>query len=245
MGRELHVAFRTLGKESDMKAFVRIAGCVAALWGCAVWAQEDYRPSAERAPGNLEPVQVDEPKKSSKRADTGLYAQLGGGAEGYTGQLAPRLDAGFTYGGAIGYRPLGFLGVELGYNGSVNNVDIDGNGRAGSLGEGADVVRNGGQALVIGNFTDTQLQPYAVTGIGIDDYNIRHDAVGREFGFNDDTSGYVPAGLGLRYQFGKLITADARVSYNFLFDQDFAPTSATPNALDGRYMGMLQIGGTY
>lgn len=230
-----------------MKAFVRIAGCVAALWGCAVGAQEDYRPSAERAPGNLEPVQVEKSKKksSSKHAETGLYAQLGGGAEGYTGQLAPRLDAGFTYGAAVGYRPMDYLAVELGYNGSLNNVDVDGNGRAGGLGSGPDVARNGGQALIIGNFNDARLQPYAVTGLGIDDYNIRHDAVGREFGFRDDTSGYVPAGLGLRYQIGKLITADARVSYNFLFDQDFAPTSATPNALDGRYMGMLQLGGTY
>ncbi|MCP3062727.1 hypothetical protein LXT21_28475 [Myxococcus sp. K38C18041901] len=230
-----------------MRTFVRIAGCVGALWGCAVAAQEDFRPSAERAQGYVEPEREDSPRrhKSSRHADTGLYAQLGGGAEGYTGQLAPRMEAGFAYGAAVGYRPIPFMAVELGFNGSLNDVDIDGNGRGGSLGSGPDVVRSGGQALVVGNFTATRLQPYAVTGLGVDDYNIRHDAQGRIYGFEDDTSGYVPAGLGLRYQVNKLITADARVSYNFLFDQGFAPTSATPNALDGRYMGTLQVGGTY
>jgi len=226
-----------------MKAFVRIAGCVATLWGGAALAQDDYRPSAQRATRqDIEPLTVSH-SREEKRADLGLYAQLGGGVEGYTGQLNANTGAGFAYGAAVGYRPMPYLAVELGYQGSINSLDVP--GRSVNLDHGVDLVRNGGQALVIGNFTDSRLQPYGVTGIGVDDYNIRHDSVGERFGYRDDTSGYVPAGLGLRYQLGKLVTADARVSYNFLFDQDFAPTAATPDWMDGRYLATLQLGGTY
>ncbi|MCP3102629.1 hypothetical protein LZ198_27515 [Myxococcus sp. K15C18031901] len=226
-----------------MKAFVRIAGCVATVWGCAAVAEEDYRPSAQRATReDIEPLQVQSTKERDQ-ADLGLYAQLGGGVEGYTGQLNPETGAGFAYGAAVGYRPMPYLAVELGYQGSINTLDVP--GRSVNIDRGVDLVRNGGQALVLGNFTDARLQPYAVTGIGVDDYNVRHNSVGERFGYHDDTAGYVPAGLGLRYQVGKLVTADARVSYNFLFDQDFAPTAAKPDWMDGRYIATLQVGGTY
>jgi hypothetical protein len=77
-------------------------------------------------------------------------------------------------------------------------------------------------------------------GIGIQNHNVR--GAGPVFGFVDDTSGYVPAGVGLRYNMGKLLTADARVDYNIPFEQEFAPDNGIG---DGRYQALLQIGGTY
>lgn len=99
--------------------------------------------------------------------------------------------------------------------------------------------------LVLGVAPTGRLQPFALTGIGFDRYTVRHEATQGTAHFRDDTAGYIPVGVGLRFQLTPRLIADARVSYDFLFDQDFASTRATPNALDGRYMGVLQIGGTY
>ncbi|WP_211193997.1 hypothetical protein [Pyxidicoccus fallax] len=216
-----------------MKRYVLGGACVVALWGSATWAQGDNPQSME-----LETVEFD---TRENQADTGVYALIGGGAEGHTGQLAPAVNPGFSYGATVGVKPNPFLGLEVGYTGGVSDLDPGDGGISG----GADLVRNGGQAVIVGHFTDTKMQPYVMTGIGIDNYNIRSDRLGDPLGYDDDTSGFVPAGLGLRYQVGSLITADARVNYNFLFGQDFAPSTLDPGAGDGRYNVTLSLGGTY
>ncbi|WP_223758808.1 hypothetical protein [Myxococcus sp. RHSTA-1-4] len=219
-----------------MKRYVLGGACAVALGGGAAWAQEDYLPPAEQS-ADVETVEFD----TENRADKGVYALIGGGAEGYTGQLAPAVNPGLSYGATVGLRPWAYFGFELGYTGGVNDVDPGDGGISG----GADIVRNGGQAVVVGSFTDTKLQPYALTGVGIDNYNIQNDNLGELLGYDDDTSAFVPAGLGLRYQMGDLITADARVSYNFLLGQDFAPSTLEPGGGDGRYNVLLSLGGTY
>ena len=208
-----------------MKSVIRWGLCVAALWGGATLAEEDWtEPTVHRA--------------EKKGADTGPYILLGGGTEGYTGQLAPELNPGFAYGATVGFKPTRGLGVELGYSGGLSDIDIFGPGGAA---DGADIIRNGGQAAVTLGLTPTRLQPYLLGGIGIEYHNVR--GLAPLAGFTDDTSGYVPAGVGLRYNMGKLLTADARVSYNMPFDQDFAPVDS--NIGTGRYQALLQFGGTY
>lgn len=209
-----------------MKAFVRAGCCAVALWAGAALAQD---------------VTVDT-RPRENRADTGLYALVGGGAEGYTGQLAPAVNPGFSYGATVGYRPLPFVGLEVGYNGGLSDIDPGGDG---GVADGPDVVRNAGQLNIVGNLMDTKLQPYVLTGLGVDSFNVRDDVAGGALGFNDDTSGFVPAGVGVRYQLGDLITADARANYNFLFGQDFAPTTRDPALGDGRLSVVLSLGGTY
>jgi len=103
-------------------------------------------------------------------------------------------------------------------------------------------VRNGGQAAVTIGLTPTKLQPYVLAGIGIERFDLQDDG-GTAFGFRDDVAGYVPAGVGLRYNMGKLLTADARVDYNIPFEQEFAPVDN--NIGNGRYQALLQLGGTY
>lgn len=220
-----------------MRILIRMGACAAALWGGAALAQSDA-PTVATVERDTITFEDD-----SRKADTGVYALIGGGAEGYTGKLAPQVQTGFSYGVNVGYRPLTMLGVEVGYSGGITDVDTRGL-TDGGISDGPDIVRNGGQAAVVADLTDTKLQPYVLGGVGIEHFNIRNDNRGGALGFEDDTSAYIPAGVGLRYQMGKTLTADARVNYNFLLDQDFAPTTGT-NAGDGRYQGMLSLGGTY
>lgn len=186
--------------------------------------------------GDVEELETEE-VTILRRGDTGVrtgpYVLLGGGADGYTGGLSNDVKVGPTWGataGVTGKR----LGFELGYSGSANNIDAG----SGGVGSGADIVRNGGQAAVKVNLTETALHPYVMGGIGMERYTIRN---GEALGFSDDTSGYVPAGAGLRWNLGNTITADARVSYNFLFADEFSPDNAGGN----RLQGMLTLGGTY
>jgi len=218
-----------------MKSVLRIGLFVAALWGGAALAGDDWKNPSYGGSG------IDDDSKSMVRADkggadTGLYVLLGGGTEGYTGSNAGDLRPGFAYGATVGIKPSKLLGLELGYNGAFNDVDIGPGGAA----DGGDIMRQGGQAAVTVGLTKTKLQPYVMGGVGIQNYDVRGGS--SVFGFSDDTSGYVPAGVGLRYNLGKLLTADARVNYNIPFAQEFAPDNGLD---DGRYQGLLQLGGTY
>lgn len=219
-----------------MKSVIRLGLCVAALWGGAALAGDEWKDPAYGGSG------VDDDKSfmraEERGADKGLYVLLGGGAEGYTGDLASDVNAGFAYGATVGFKPTRGLGLELAYSGGLSDIDTFGPGGAS---DGADIIRNGAQAAVTVGITPTKLQPYLLGGIGIENHNVR--GIAPVAGFEDDTSGYVPAGVGLRYNIGSLLTADARVSYNIPFAQDFAPVD---NDLgNGRYQALLQLGGTY
>ncbi|WP_375768807.1 outer membrane beta-barrel protein [Archangium gephyra] len=219
-----------------MKSVIRLGLCVAALWGGAALAGDEWKEPGYGGSGIHH-------EKSTMRAeergsDTGLYVLLGGGTEGYTGELAPDINAGFAYGATVGFKPTRGLGLELAYSGGLSDIDTFGPGGAAN---GADIIRNGGQAAVTVGLVPTKLQPYLMGGIGIENHNVR--GLAPLAGFEDDTSGYVPAGVGLRYNIGSLLTADARVSYNIPFAQNFAPVDN--DIWNGRYQALLQLGGTY
>lgn len=191
----------------------------------------------EQKAGDLEEIETEEVTvvKSEEKGglNRGPYVLLGAGVDGFTGGLHEDVNAGVAWGanaGVSGSR----LGFELGYSGSANQVD----GTLGDVGSGADIVRNSGQAAVTLNLTTTALHPYVLGGIGIERYTVRN---GQALGFENDTSGYVPAAAGLRWNIGKVLTADARVTYNFMFDDEFAPGDVGGN----RLQGMLTLGGTY
>jgi hypothetical protein len=185
----------------------------------------------------------DEKNKESKSDMRGLTWMLGGGVEGYTGALAPAVNPGPAWGVTVALKPSKVLGLELGYNGAVNEID---NGSSTGSAPGADIVRNGGQAAATVGLTASPVQPYLLGGVGINRYNVR----GTGGGFRSDTSGNVPLGGGLRTHIGNF-TADLRANYNVLFDNQFASADTTDVAgadvttNGGRYNGMLQIGGTF
>jgi hypothetical protein len=93
------------------------------------------------------------------------------------------------------------------------------------------------------------VQPYLLGGIGLSRYNVRDDSSVR---FQDDTVGNVPVGAGLRTHVGNF-TADARLGYNFLFDQEFARNTPVSDvggddvqfSKSGRYNATLNFGTTF
>ncbi|AKJ07953.1 hypothetical protein ATI61_107395 [Archangium gephyra] len=178
---------------------------------------------------------VKEKDEGQEKGDMrGLSVLVGAGVEGYTGGLAPEINPGATVGVMAGLRPSKVFGLELGYSGAVNNLDADVGG------SGPDIVRNGAVANVTLGLTAAPIQPYVLGGFGMNWYNIRN---GEALGFSDDTSSRVPVGVGLRTHIGDF-TADARVNYNILLNEDFAP-GVDDRFSTGSYQGTLNLGGTF
>jgi hypothetical protein len=180
----------------------------------------------------------------AERADSrGMSVMVGGGVEGYTRSLAPQIQLGATYGVAVGLRASRRVGLELGYSGAAHELDT---GEPGGVTSGVDLLRNGAHAAATVGLTTTRVQPYVMGGLGFSSYNVR----GGMPGFGDDTVGNIPLGAGVRTNFGN-ITADARLNYNVLFDQQFAAGAPVPNlgepvdltlSRGGRYSGTLNVG---
>lgn len=206
-----------------MKQGIALGFCLVGLTGGVARAQD---PPA------------DAPTRVGRVDWKGPYFLLGLGVEGYTGKLAPNINPGPSYGVVVGYRANDYLGLELGYSGGVSGLSVA--DHSSFLGT-PDIVRNGGQAAVTVGFTPMRLQPYVLGGIGFERYSVRE---GNFFRFFDDTAGYAPVGAGVRYKFNPNLTAEIRGTYSFLFGQDFAPTQNL-GAGDGRYSGLLMIGGSY
>jgi hypothetical protein len=235
-----------------------LAGAMAvALWGGVALADDDMDTArtddtAVRVEGDrtvieqpayttLEPVKENKESSADMRGMTFL---LGGGVEGYSGALASELNPGPAWGVTAAIKPSKVLGLELGYNGAAN--EIDGGGANGAT-DGADIVRNGGQVAATIGLGAAPVQPYILGGVGVSRYNVRAEGTG----FRDATDGHIPLGGGLRTHIGDF-TADARVGYNVLFNNDFAATGVSDRdvaGLDtinaGRYQGMLNLGATF
>jgi hypothetical protein len=172
--------------------------------------------------------------KESKANMRGLTVLLGAGVEGYTGGLAPEINPGAAVGVTAAIKPSKTFGLELGYSGAVNNLDADVGGT------GPDIVRNGAVANLTFGLAATPVQPYVLGGFGMNWYNIRN---GEALGFTDDTSSRIPVGVGLRTHIGDF-TADARVNYNVLLNEGFAPVD-NDRLTTGSYQGTLNLGGTF
>jgi len=207
-------------------------------------APPDYQTNVTTTTSSNEPVVMT--KKEHRHAvgqPSSAYnlpgiVTVGGGIEGQTGDLSAQLRPGPTWGAALAVQPLTFMGVEAAYSGATSNLDnrISG-GNNNGLANGADVVRNGGQAAVTILAPTPVIQPYALGGVGIDRYNFRGDSPV----FKDDTAGRVPLGGGLKANLGHFV-ADARGTYNVLFDDNFSNTS--PNR-GGTYDIALNLGARF
>jgi hypothetical protein len=205
------------------------------------------QPTTQTQPAYVAPVVVktdDDDVKAEEEANKndmrGLTVLLGGGVEGYTGDLAPAVEPGAAYGVTAAIKPTRVLGIEFGYSGAVNNLRDD-------AGDGADLVRNGGQAALTLGLSSTAVQPYVLGGIGLNHYDVR--GASNAQGFRDDTSAYIPLGLGLRTHIGDF-TADARGTWSALVNEDFS-TAGEQDVIGldvsgtGRFGGMIQIGATF
>ncbi|AKQ66386.1 Glutamate synthase [NADPH] large chain [Myxococcus hansupus] len=178
----------------------------------------------------------------------GLTVTVGGGVEGYSGGLAPRIDPGAAYGATAALKPSRVFGIEVGYTGAINKIDRR---DVRELARNPDIVRNGGQAVATIGLTASPIQPYILGGLGINRYNVRRGA--EALGYRDDTAGAVPLGAGLRFYSGAF-TADLRANYNLLFDQELVPSlrpaenqpiSDVTFAGGSSYNATLNIGATF
>jgi hypothetical protein len=205
------------------------------------------RPSAERpayANSTPDPEDVRYKYDRDENAISGITFLAGGGVEGYTGSLAPRIGPGASWGVTVGLRPLKVLGLELGYTGAANDLR---NSNLYPGGKGPDIVRHGGQAvLTLG--LPTAVQPYILGGVGLSHYSVRSGI--QAAGFHDDTSGLIPLGAGVRAHIFHF-TVDARFVYNVLFSQGFTDR-ANPQSIvgiksidAGSWRTLLQIGSTF
>jgi len=173
-------------------------------------------------------------EKPKKDADMrGLTVTVGGGVEGYTGGLAPEVRPGAAVGVTAAIKPSKVFGLELGYSGAANDLRDN-------AGSGPDIIRNGGQAALTFGLAATPVQPYVLGGVGLNRYNVRNGAAE---GFRDDTNANIPVGAGLRTHIGDF-TADARINYNFLLNNEFA-TGVDADTWTGRYTGTINLGGTF
>jgi hypothetical protein len=200
--------------------------------------------SAVEVPAEVDVTQVtveetDDREEKRKFTDN-LRITVGGGVEGYTGILNNRVNAGPTWAATIGTHPMRGFGAEIAYSGAVNEVNGGIATGPNHAVNGADIVRNGGHVAITLSAPTPYVQPYAVGGIGVDRYQVRG---GQQFGFDSDTAGRVPLGAGVQTRVGPF-TADARIQYNALFDQEFAEFT-TNEGQGGGYTGMLQVGGRF
>jgi hypothetical protein len=192
---------------------------------------------------SVQPVVVEDQEEKKAKSDArGVTVLLGGGVEGYTGDFAPQINPGPTWGVGVALKPVGALGLELGYSGATNNLT----GRG--LDDDADLVRNGGTAVATIGLAPARFQPYLLGGVGFDHYNVRN---AQNSEFKDDTLGNVPLGLGFRTHIGDF-TADLRGVYGLLFNQGFAPNEGNTSLGDigdetpsGRFQGQLSLGATF
>lgn len=187
----------------------------------------------------VEDTEFEETEFVTRPNNSGLTVLAGGGVEGYTGNFASAIDPGVGWSVVADIKPWRALGLELGYRGAANDIDSGVTGSPEGATNGADILRNGGHAAVI-VAVPTAVQPYALAGFGIDRYDYRGD--NPVLGLRDDTTTTMPVGLGLRTHTGGF-TADLRASYDVLLNDDFSNVDS--DLLDGRYAGMLQIGGTF
>lgn len=249
-----------------MRLFILGGAVAAAMWGQAAlaadWSTREPEKSEQEVRTNegtkqevniIMPEQrtTPEPKQEAAKATTpqkartardekltGPMIMLGGGVEGYSGELADQLRLGPGWGVTAALRPLKAMTLEAGYSGAVNEVNAH-TGVAGGVVSGADLVRNGGHlATTVG--LPTPIQPYVLAGIGFSRYDFRGI---QGVDFQDDTIGNIPLGGGVRYQMGNF-AADARFDYNVQFDQEFA-VNTTSSTSGGRYQGLLQLGAKF
>ena len=206
--------------------------------------------STEVGERNARYTQMDKPKNSNADENgnvmRGVTFLVGGGVEGYTGDLAPTVRPGVTWGVSAAIKPTKVLGLELGYSGAANNISAS--YAPSEVGvSGPDIVRNGASALATIGLSASAVQPYILGGIGYNHYTVR---AGQDVGFKDANNGDIPLGAGLRTHLGNF-TADLRGDYHFAFNQDFAPGVRESRFLGinkpgaGIYQAMLQVGSTF
>jgi hypothetical protein len=146
-----------------------------------------------------------------------LLLKFGGG--NYTGDLGNYTAIGPTYGVALNMQPLPYLGFEIGYDGSRNELQTL---RFPALRQ-ATFWRNGGSAMVKLCVPYEPLRPFVGAGFGLGFTSVTGSSNGGQF--VNDLFGELPMMAGLEVN-AEYFTAGVRVTYHVLLDEGFVQTSA-------------------
>ena len=202
-------------------------------------------------PSNTPPMNAPPPARTQEETERelrGVSVLVGGGVEGYTGSLAPRVQVGPAWNLLIGFHPSSVLGLELDYVGAINSVKFANFGLA--TPGGADIVRNGGHAAVTFAFGPWLVRPFILAGVGVNHYSVSDNAKG--VGFSDTTAGYIPVGGGLRGQVAnEKVTIDLRGTWSLPFRDNLFPGGTGQNTLGlstgnyGRWNATLNVGAMF
>lgn len=197
-----------------------------------------------------QPVNLANSPRYTRRDDPdhlrGVTVLVGAGVEGYTGALNSEVAPGPAIGVSAAFKPSKVIGIEVGYSGAANEISGHGDYATAVISR-ADLVRNSGTALATFGLTASPVQPYLMGGVGIDHYSAR--SVAQDAGFSSSTGGAIPLGGGIRTHY-RGFTADARLGYSILFNDNFANVAPRNivglSSMDaGRWTGTLMIGSSF
>ncbi len=132
-----------------------------------------------------------------------------GGVTSYTGDLGDATDPGAFLGIQADARPVNGIGVELGYEGSRNGLEGDG--------DGALWRHNVGLLAKVGPDIN-DWRPFVGAGFGVSYLN-PNDEAGLALGTDTDVVTEVPLAAGVEYKLGD-VTAGARATYRLIGDEE-------------------------
>jgi hypothetical protein len=143
-------------------------------------------------------------------ADAEFAIQAEGGVSHYNRSLSGS-DLGAAYGARLTVTPLQFLGIELGYLGTRNNISGTSGGGSGVIVPGATLSTNEGYADLRINILPGPVMPYIFGGYGLTWVS------GADAFASGDHNNTLPFGAGLDFNIGAF-KIGGRFQYNYLFD---------------------------
>ncbi|MFN0062731.1 MAG: hypothetical protein ACKVPX_09460 [Myxococcaceae bacterium] len=155
-----------------------------------------------------------------------------GGAGDYTSTIGEYTVIGPTWGVVISMQPLRFLGVEVGYSGARNELDLL---RFPTLSR-ASVWRNGANAMVKLGVPYDAIRPFVGAGFGLSVTSITgspNDGL-----LTSDFLGEIPLCIGIEVN-GRRFNAGVRATYRLLIDAGFLPAAA-----NGAWGGPIDVQAT-
>lgn len=185
----------------------------------AVLAAAVAAPFAAMAQSQDVDVNVYEDPYATSRMETARAPSIGimgnVGANDYNRDLNNEINAGVGYGAAVDLSPTRNIGLELGYNGAVNDLDdtLSTDGRL--------ITNQLGGNLRVNLVPPTRdlpanMRPFVFGGA----FYHRIDTDNFTPGIEDDINAFaLPVGLGLEAEVGKRVLVGGRFTYNFLFNE--------------------------
>jgi hypothetical protein len=160
-----------------------------------------------------EPGYDEEKSERVTKRSIGIMADIG--VDKYNRELSQDVDAGVGYGARIDLSPQRNIGLELGYQGAVNNMSdkLTSDGRLMTNAVGGDLRLN---MVPMDRDLPANMKPFVFGGA----FYHRIDTDNFTPGVKDNINAFaVPVGLGLEADINDTFLVGGRFTYNFLFNE--------------------------